>query len=526
MAAPNRVPVAGSERGLPPGDSRVGDVDPQSEVELTVYLRPRSPVDWVDAESARAPALRRLPTREDWADMHGASDEDLRAVASFAHDAGLTVTDLDSARRAVHLRGRLQAATDAFEATVEGRYRAADGRGEYRCRSGALTVPAALGDVVTGVFGIDDRPQARPHLRRHAQADPAASFTPVQVAQAYAFPSGATGQGQTVGIVELGGGFNTADLSTYFQELGMTAPSVTAVSVDGGQNAPGSDENADGEVMLDIEVVGAVAPGAAIGVYFAPNTDQGFIDALSTAVHDTTHRPSVVSVSWGESEDAWSAQARTQMEQVLTDAAGLGITVTVAAGDNGSTDAVNDGSQHVDFPASAPHALACGGTSLHASGATIASETAWNDSGGGATGGGISRQFPVPSYQANANLPSNVDSHAAGRGVPDVSGDADPQTGYVIRVDGAQETVGGTSAVAPLWAGLTALLNERLGAPLGFAQPVLYPLLGSGSFHDITSGDNGSYAAGHGWDACTGLGSPDGTALAAAVSPSGTAPTG
>jgi kumamolisin len=527
MAASNRVPVSGSER-LVPVDARIGDVDPEADVELTVYVRPRAPIDWVDAESARAPALRRLATREDWADMHGASDEDLRAVASFATDAGFTVTDLGSARRAVHLSGPLSAAIDAFEATIEGRYRPADGGAEYRGRSGALSVPAGLGDVVVGVFGIDDRPQGRPQVRRHAQAQAGASFTPVQVAEAYAFPSGATGRGQTVGIVELGGGFETSDLTTYFEGLGITAPSVTAVSVDGGQNDPGADEDADGEVMLDIEVVGAVAPGVAIAVYFAPNTDQGFIDAVSTAVHDTTLKPSVVSVSWGESEDAWTQQARTQMEQILTEAAGLGVTVTVAAGDNGSTDGVTDGEQHVDFPASAPHALACGGTSLVASGATIESETVWNDPGDGATGGGISRQFAVPSYQANANLPVNVDTQATGRGVPDVCGDADPQTGYEIRVDGAQETVGGTSAVAPLWAGLTALLNEQLGAPLGFAQPLLYPLLGSSSFLDITSGDNGSYSAGPGWDACTGLGSPDGTALAAAVSASstGTGPTG
>jgi kumamolisin len=522
MAASERVPVTGSERGLAPGHRRVGDVDPAAEVNLTVYVRPRAATDWVDGECARAPMGRRLLAREDWADAHGADDADMRAVTGFAHDAGLTVTHVSSARRAVHLRGSLQAAADAFEATMEGCFQAAEGMGEYRARSGGLTVPAALGEVVMGVFGIDNRPQARPHLRRGAQAAAGTSFTPVQVAEAYAFPSGATGKGQTVGIIELGGGFDTGDLNTYFQQLGLTAPSVSAVSVDGGQNSPGTDPNADGEVMLDIEVVGAVAPDVTIAVYFAPNTDQGFIDALSSAVHDTTHKPSVISVSWGESEDAWSAQARTQMEQILTEAAGLGVTVTVASGDNGSADAVNDGQQHVDFPASAPHALACGGTSLRASGATIDSETVWNDPGGGATGGGISRQFGVPSYQANASLPVNVDTQTAGRGVPDVCGDADPQTGYVIRVDGAEETIGGTSAVAPLWAGLIARLDEQLGAPLGFVQPLLYPLLGSGSFHDIRSGDNGSYAAGPGWDACTGLGSPDGTALAAAVSPSGT----
>jgi kumamolisin len=396
-------------------------------------------------------------------------------------------------------------------------YRPADGADPYRARSGPLTVPAELADVVTGVFGIDDRPQAHPHLRRvKAQAD--TSYTPVQVAEAYAFPAGAGGQGQTVGILELGGGFSTEDLSTYFAGLKLSTPSVTAVSVDGGENTPGQDSNADGEVMLDIEVVGATANQASIAVYFAPNTDQGFIDALSTAVHDTTHSPSVISVSWGQSEDSYSAQTRDQMEQILTEAAALGVTVTVASGDNGSADSVTDGKQHVDFPAAAPHALACGGTSLQASGVKITRETTWNDgNGGGATGGGVSRRFPLPSYQDQAKVPDNVDSKAPGRGVPDVSGNADPATGYQIRVDGAEQIIGGTSAVAPLWAGLVARLNQELGAPVGFLQPRLYTLLGTSAFHDVTQGNNGAYKAGPGWDACTGLGTPDGAQLASSL---------
>jgi kumamolisin len=266
--------------------------------------------------------------------------------------------------------------------------------------------------------------------------------------------------------------------------------------------------------MLDIEVIGAVANGAAIAVYFAPNTDQGFIDAVSQAVHDTTHTPSVVSISWGGSEDSWTAQARTNMDQIMSDAGGMGVTVTVAAGDGGSADGATDGKQHVDFPASAPHALACGGTHLDASGTQITSETVWNTSATEGTGGGVSDTFTLPSYQSSAKVPGNVDTGKPGRGVPDVAADADPASGYAIRVDGADETIGGTSAVAPLWAGLTALLNQSLGAPLGFAHPRLYALLGSTAFHDITSGSNGSYTAGPGWDACTGLGSPSGTALA------------
>ena len=513
MSAADRVPVPGSERQIEPGHSRIGDVDPQDEVEVTVYLRSPTPVDWVDEEATRPPAERRRLTREEWAQTHGASAEDIAAVRAFAERSGLTVAGVDPARRAIELRGTLQAAADAFGAHLEGRYAPADGAPSYRARSGPLTVPAELRDVVTGVFGIDDRPQARAQLRR-AAAPAATAFTPLQIAEAYAFPASATGQGETVGILELGGGFEESDLETYFSGLGLTAPTVTAVSVDGGTNAPGADQDADGEVMLDIEVVGATAHGAQIAVYFAPNTDQGFIDALSSAVHDATHKPSVVSISWGQSEDAWSAQARTQMEQILTEAGAMGVTVTVAAGDNGSADNVSDGQQHVDFPASAPHALACGGTSLRLSGTQISSETVWNDPGDGATGGGVSRQFPLPSYQSSANVPDNVNTGKPGRGVPDVAGDANPQTGYTIRVDGSDETIGGTSAVAPLWAGLIALLNQSLGAPLGFAQARLYALLGSTAFHDITSGTNGAYSAGPGWDACTGLGSPSGANLA------------
>jgi kumamolisin len=516
MPGSDRVQVPGSERQLDPAHTRVGDVDTRAEFDVTVYVRARSAADWVDEEAARAPGERRVATREEWAREHGAAGEDIAAVEAFASEHGLTVSHIDKGRRSVVLRGTLAAFTAAFEADLQGIYAPGQGAAGYRARTGGLTVPAELDGVVTGVFGIDDRPQAAKHLRIIATPDAAAvSYTPLQLAQAYAFPTGVDGQGETIGIIELGGGFSTDDLSAYFSELGLTAPSVTAVAVDTGANDPGQDTDADVEVMLDVEVAGAIAPGAKIAVYFAPNTDQGFLDAVSQAVHDTTHTPSVVSISWGGSEDSWTAQGRTQMEQTLTAAAGLGVTVTVAAGDSGSSDSVTDGEQHVDFPASAPHALACGGTSLHASGTEISSETVWNTPDHGTTGGGVSRQFALPSYQSSAKVPDNVDTHTTGRGVPDVSADADPQTGYRVRANGQDQTVGGTSAVAPLWAGLIALLNQSAGAPLGFAQPRLYPLVGSDAFHDITSGNNGSYQAGAGWDACTGLGSPDGTQLAA-----------
>ena len=270
--------------------------------------------------------------------------------------------------------------------------------------------------------------------------------------------------------------------------------------------------------MLDIEVLGSVAPGAKIIVYFAPNTDQGFIDALSTAVHDTTNKPSVVSISWGGPEDSWTQQAQTQMEQILTEGAAAGVTVTVASGDGGSTDGVNDGKQHVDFPASAPHALGCGGTKLTIQNGKIANEVVWNElPNDGAGGGGISIEFAVPSYQSAIKMPENVDTGKPGRGVPDVAGDADPETGYSILVDGKQQTIGGTSAVAPLWAGLIVLMNASLGKPVGFLQPQIYTASADSGFHDITQGNNPAYQAGPGWDACTGNGSPDGAALLTAL---------
>jgi kumamolisin len=517
----DRVAIPGSDRTQVADHPRVGDVEPQSELEVTVYVRASSPLDWVDEEAAKPPAERRTLSRKELADGHGASAADVDAVRAFAAEYGLEVKDAQPARRSIVLRGTLDAVARAFEAQGLGSFQHAAG-GTYRGRSGPLTVPAKLAGVITGVFGIDDRRQAHPHLRRKKKP-PAAqptSYSPVQVAEAYSFPTGVTGKGETVGIVELGGGFRQTDLTTYWSGIGLkTQPTVTAVPVDGGSNSPGTDTNADGEVMLDIEVVGSVAPDASIVVYFAPNTDQGFLDCLSTAVHDTSHNVSVVSISWGGPEDSWTAQARTQMEQILTEAASLGVTVTVASGDNGSTDGQTDGKQHVDFPASAPHALACGGTSLRATGSQITSETVWNDgAGGGSGGGGVSIEFtPPPSYQTPVVQIKNVDTGNPGRGVPDVSGDADPETGYVIRVDGKDEVIGGTSAVAPLWAGLLALVNESVGKPSGFVQPVLYAAAAKSAFNDITQGNNGAYKAGTGWDACTGLGSPVGTAVVTAL---------
>jgi kumamolisin len=524
MALQTKPRFAAQKRQLLPGSEKAAFHVPAEKpatgkVTVSVILRRKQQLD---------PSLfgKVRLSRAEFSRRHAADPADLKQIHAFAKEFGLTVgrDTPKPERRTVLLSGTVAAMQKAFG--VQLGHAAVDGT-TYRIREGGIHIPASLSKIIVAVLGLDNRPQAKPHFRYRDQPGPSSgirpnaaaitsSYTPIQVGQLYQFPAGATAAGQTIGIIELGGGFRTADISAYFSSLKQKTPSVTAVSVDKGKNSPTTPNSADGEVMLDIEVAAAVAPGAKIVVYFTPNTDQGFTDAISTAVHDTTNKPSVISISWGGPESSWTAQAMTALDEACQAAAALGITITVAAGDDGSTDGVTDGANHVDFPASSPHVLACGGTKLVGSGSTITSEVVWNElaSKEGATGGGVSKVFPLPAWQANANVPKPTQA-GGGRGVPDVCGDADPVTGYDVRVDSQTSVIGGTSAVAPLWAGLIALNNAANKTPAGFLQPTIYLAKAKSAFNDITSGNNGAFPARPGWDACTGLGSPIGSALIA-----------
>jgi kumamolisin len=535
MSTPNERPkLAGSERAPMEGAREIGPANPNENVDVTLRLRSRAgkkPI--VDPAEYTKPIEKRvILSRKEFEQRHGADPESIARVESFAREYKLAVKEKSPERRTVILSGTVAAMNQAFGVELK-QYQ--HPKGSYRGRVGAVRLPPELQGVVEGVFGLDNRPQAKPHFRRWQKrvdagtgagvgvraAAPNVSYTPPQVAAFYEFPTGVDGSGECIALIELGGGYKPADLASYWGQLNLSeTPVVSAVPIGNGSNSPTGDSSGpDGEVMLDIEVAGSIAPGAKIVVYFAENTDAGFLNAITTAVHDSTNNPSIVSISWGGPESSWTEQAMTSMDEAFQSAAAMGVTVCVAAGDDGSTDGVSDGQNHVDFPASSPNVLACGGTTLETSGASISSETVWNElaNNEGATGGGISDFFPLPSWQTGAGVPPSANANQnVGRGVPDVSGDADPSTGYTTLVDGQSGVIGGTSAVAPLWAGLIALINDSLGKPVGFINPLLYQNASAAvDFNDVTSGNNGAYPAGPGWDACTGLGSPIGTGVAA-----------
>jgi kumamolisin len=511
------IPLKGSERVVMPGAQVLAPADPSERLEVSVIVRRGACDEFRGRVAALASGRDAGPclSREEFARRHGASAADLAAVRGFAAQQGLAVVQEHAARRTVVLSGTVAQFNAAFNVQLQ---QMRHGTCSYRGRAGSIHLPAALDGIVEAVLGLDSRPQAAAHFRMRPASSAAISYTPPQVASLYGFPD-ATGAGQCVALIELGGGFRPADLDTYFKALNVVSPTVTAVSVDHAQNSPSGDANGpDGEVMLDVEVVGAIAPQAKIAVYFAPNTDAGFLDAITTAIHDTTNKPSVISISWGGPESSWTSQAMTAMDEAFQAAATLGISVCVASGDNGSGDGVDDGANHVDFPASSSFALGCGGSSLQANAGSIASEAVWNDGAqGGASGGGVSTFFSKPVWQSSLKAVETNGQSAAltQRGVPDVAGNADPETGYQVRVDGSDTVIGGTSAVAPLWAALIARTNQLSGKPAGFINPQLYQ--SPKAFRDITSGNNGNFAAASGWDACTGLGSPNNATLRSAT---------
>jgi kumamolisin len=530
----SRVVLAGTRRTPLPNSRPAGPVDLRDFASITVRTRSRGDCAALE-HRAQVQALlplaeRTYLTHAELEDAYGARAEDLDLIEQLAQQHDLRVTRRSAAARSIVLHGQLGDLTNLFPADLQMYHHSS---GTYRGRLGEILMPKVLDGIVTGIFGFDTRPRRRHTLRAYrarASLDPSNGVPATVYAKRYDFPetyAGRTldGSAQTIAIIELGGGFRGSDLKVFFQEIGVAEPRVTRVVVDNAAHAPTTADSADGEVMLDIEVAGAVVPQAKIVVYFAPNNgDQGFIDGISAAVHDSERKPGVISISWGSPESTTDQQGIAAFHEVFVAAATLGITVCVASGDHGTADedaADWDGKIHVDHPAVDDFVIGCGGTQIDSNDQDVV----WNDgtslgtgaSGGGgwAGGGGISQVFAVPNYQQGAHLPLSIVSRTAGRGVPDIAMSA---THYFTRVDGEEGAAGGTSAVAPLMSALIAKLNQAMQKNVGFLNPLLYANAGEVT-HDVTSGTNAitntvqGYSAGPGWDACSGLGTPIGTAI-------------
>jgi kumamolisin len=538
----HRLPVPGWISTIPAGS--------HEHARIHIYVRRSggAPLPRAEEIGALPPRQRQHLTHEEFDARHGADPEDIKRVSQWAMEHGLNVMETHIGRRLIVIDGTVAAFFAAFRVWLTHFIYPA---GSFRGYLGSLYVRADIFPLVRGVVGLDNRPVARHSVARlQAQTQVGLPIKtimeaysleslkilrdafkggieslgvkmPMHVAEIYDFPPETDGSGECIGIIELGGGYRTEDLATYFEFLMEQPryPSVSAVSVGGGLNLPGIVELYDCEVALDLQVAGGAAPGAKYVCYFAPLTGLGFIDAIGAAVHDRVNNPSVISCSWDLSEGFWLMVPMDieLLEEVLAEAVQLGVTVLCSAGDYGSASEYHDGQAWVDYPASSPHVLGCGGTTLYTKDGEFVDEVAWNTmiNFGQATGGGVSAVFPLPPWQEAAGVPRSVNPGGAiGRGVPDIAGEANPSTGYVVVIDGGTTIVAGTSSTAPLMAALIARINQSLGFRVGYINPYLYARApGSGAFREITEGNNGAYSAGPGWNACAGWGRPIGTKL-------------
>lgn len=535
MSGPTVI-LPGSHREPPPGSERAGEVALTDSVAITVVLKSADPSEdtsfGFDLQSVRRDAARARARRN----ALGISTEQRESVVRWLSEAGLSVDrtiDVPNPR-AVMAHGTIAALHRAVDVHV-GRY--SREAAVFRGREGALSLPAQVADLVEAVLGIDTRPQvhhgggsyaaqvvAPPSPGNSSGTFPGAAPAAYRVgdySSHYRFPNvGDLGSG-AIGLIGLGGGFDPTDLSMFCDDAGIATPDVFQVlsSRDRGLAALLSVETS-----LDIQVVAALAPGCPIVVYQGDATDKGFYDALGTAVWDRRHRPRVISISWGGAECLWTEQSVHALEGLLADAAALGITVFAASGDSGQTAGVPDGERHVLYPASSPFVTACGGTQLDVRPNGDRHETPWYEAGVCRSGGGLSDLFRQPDWQAGMALTFPAEPHApdgstsAARAVPDICASAAVPAGYRIAIGGRWELMGGTSAVAPLYAALLLRIVESQGCRFYGLNSLLYsaaarvaivPVQTNASEHfDVTSP-----LSADGWNSACGLGRLDGTKL-------------
>jgi kumamolisin len=536
-------PLVGSERRRAPGARLLGAADPNETLSVMLCVRRRAdapPLPDLAYWTATLPRQRQFPSHEEFTRRYGATRDDMERVAGFANSQGLTIVEADAGRRTVLVSGTVEQMSLAFAVDL-GRYQFANQT--YRGREGYIHLPRDIADVVEGVFGFDNRRVGEDDTGPNADPNSTFPLDVPTIKSLYSFPPGSA-NGQTIALPCFHGGYNSSDLQSYFQPLGLPVPNITNV----GPNSPGN-ASSDFEITQDICVSGSVAPGAAIVVYFVTSDQFGWISFLTQAINNPN--VSVISTSRRISIDddvntimtdgGFTQNGITQLEGLLQTAAAKGITIFMSSGDNGSE--YNGLKHRVHWPVSSPWVTACGGTTLGNVSGTSAQEWVWNDTntflGDHATGGGISERYSVPPYQSLQTGLANQASLNDGqfrRGIPDIAANASPNSGYPFTLEGETQINGapviawGTSIVSPMYAGLAALLNASLGTRIGFLTPYLYALNGFGFrvVRNITliggsPPDNGVGASpGYpsrpsrsvpGWDACTGLGVVFGNAL-------------
>jgi len=521
--------------------------DESERARISLLIRSRSEEHAMVTELKKMevllPAERIYLSREQYAERFGASGADVAAVEAFAQDNGLTVARTSHTRRLVDLSGTIAQMSRAFAVQFDCYERA--GHGVYRAPRGSVHVPRHLADTIESVMGFT----ARTHYTYPAISDLSSArprlIDPRRIARTYAFPSGSRGRGQCIGIIVLGGGFYESDLAAYFHQLGLSKPRITQVNVGGQQNNPAdadaireyctdanwcslrqarglshpdehrrrnSPKNIEWtlETTMDVELVGTWANDAHLVVYFAHNDARGKYEALETAIHDRHNRPSVISCSWGAPESLLRKEFVFASNRLFAAAVLMGVTICCASGDDG------DGSRSAPkpqafFPASSPYVLSCGGTAFRRPVKGKPVEVIWKEKVGdreGASGHGISSKFGLPTWQSSVVRRTKK----RGRAVPDVSGKADAARGYKCVVAQIHFPGCGTSAAAPLWASLAALLNERLNVPVGYITPLLYQERFRNAIRALYDSRHGS-----GWSWEAGLGTPHGEALLAAL---------
>ncbi|MDH6119613.1 subtilase family serine protease [Kitasatospora sp. GAS204A] len=526
-ATPNATPRVALPDTVTPAVShsqKQGDVPAAQQISVAVGLKLRNTADLdkflADVANPASPNYGHYLTPAQFAARYAPTQADVDHVVGYLKSQGLTVS-VSANRQVIDAKGGNAQIAQAFGTHESAYYDAADAK-QFFANDNAASLPADVASIVDGVSGLNNKTVRTPQLAKPNASAPMASpsgYGPSQYDGAYNLNKmGADGTGVKVALWEFDG-YQATNLTTYDKQFGLSGPAVSTVPVDG-QSYDSKPGQGQGEVELDSEIVRGVAPKATQLVYEAPNSDQGEIDMAAKIVADD--QVSVISISWGGCEPDTTQSSMTAVDTSFKQAAAEGISVFSASGDDGSRDCTRSTSgasvKSVDFPASDTYVTGVGGTNLQLSGTSYSSESAWTTAGGG-----VSTVFGKPSWQTGTGVSGTM------RTVPDVSSNADPNSGFAIYTQGTSspgwQVYGGTSAAAPLWSGYTALFNQKAKAAgkanLGQANPALYSVANSSAygttFHDVTTSGNQDFNAGTGYDQVTGWGSPVADALTTAL---------